>query len=140
MKSITIELNPLIRKVPIRLNNINFELNSADLMQSCFPELDRVVRLLKDNPDIYVELSAHTCDIGSDHFNDLLSLKRARSVVNYLTMNKINFKRMVARGYGEKVPLVSNTSEGNRMQNRRVELKILDENDQEFQVEERINE
>jgi len=140
MKSMTVELTPLTRKVPIRLNNINFELNSADLMQSSYPELNRVVRLLKDNPDIYVELSAHTCDIGSDHFNDLLSLKRARSVVNYLTTNGIKYSRMIARGYGEKIPLVPNTSEGNRMQNRRVELKILDENDQEFQVEERINE
>ncbi|HNX80427.1 MAG TPA: OmpA family protein, partial [Prolixibacteraceae bacterium] len=74
------------------------------------------------------------------HFNDLLSLKRARSVVNYLTTNGIKYSRMIARGYGEKIPLVPNTSEGNRMQNRRVELKILDENDQEFQVEERINE
>jgi len=140
MKRLTVGLTPLTRKVPIRLNNINFELNSADLIQSSYPELDRVVRLLSDNPDIYVELSAHTCDIGSDRFNDLLSLKRARSVVNYLTINGISYKRMVARGYGEKQALVPNISEENRMLNRRVELKILDENDQEFQVEERIKE
>jgi len=140
MKRLTVGLTPLTRKVPIRLNNINFELNSADLIQSSYPELDRVLRLLKDNPDIYVELSAHTCDIGSDRFNDLLSLKRARSVVNYLTINGISYKRMVARGYGEKQALVPNISEENRMLNRRVELKILDENDQEFQVEERIKE
>ena len=67
-------------------------------------------------------------------------MKRARSVVSYLSLNGISFKRMVARGYGEKQALVPNISEGNRMLNRRVELKILDENDQEFKVEERIKE
>jgi outer membrane protein OmpA-like peptidoglycan-associated protein len=140
LKLLTVELSPLTRKVPIRLNNINFELNSADLMESSLSELDRVVQLLKDNPEIYVEMSAHTCDIGSDRFNDVLSDKRAKSVVNYLILKGINYKRMVARGYGEKVPLVPNDNEENRSINRRVELKILDENDQIFQIEETIKE
>jgi outer membrane protein OmpA-like peptidoglycan-associated protein len=140
LKRLVVELTPLTRKVPIRLNNINFELNSADLMENSLPELNRVVQLLKDNPDIFVELSAHTCDIGSDRFNDVLSEKRAKSVVNYLIMKGIGFQRMVARGYGEKVPLAPNDSEENRALNRRVELKILDENDQVFQIEEKIHE
>jgi outer membrane protein OmpA-like peptidoglycan-associated protein len=139
-KKLIVELTPLTRKVPILLNNINFELNSADLLESSLPELNRVVQLLKDNPDIYAELSAHTCDIGSDRFNEVLSEKRAKSVVNYLVMKGIRFQRMVAKGYGEKVPLVPNDSEENRALNRRVELKIMDENDQIFQIDEKIQE
>jgi outer membrane protein OmpA-like peptidoglycan-associated protein len=109
-------------------------------MENSLPELNRVVQLLKDNPDIYVELSAHTCDIGSDKFNDVLSQKRAKSVVNYLILKGIRYQRMVAKGYGEKVPLAPNDSEENRALNRRVELKILDENDQVFRIEEKIQE
>jgi outer membrane protein OmpA-like peptidoglycan-associated protein len=139
-KSLRVDLTPLIRKVPILLNNINFELNSADLLESSLPELNRVVRLLKDNPDIYVELSAHTCDIGSDRFNEVLSDKRAKSVVNYLALKGIRSQRMVAKGYGEKIPLAPNDCEENRALNRRVELKILDENDQIFQIDEKIQE
>jgi outer membrane protein OmpA-like peptidoglycan-associated protein len=139
-KKLNVELTPLTRKVPILLNNINFELNSADLLESSLPELNRVVQLLKDNPDIYAELSAHTCDIGSDRFNEVLSEKRAKSVVNYLVLKGIRFQRMVAKGYGEKVPLAPNDSEENRALNRRVELKILDENDQIFQIDEKIQE
>jgi outer membrane protein OmpA-like peptidoglycan-associated protein len=136
----TIELLPLTKKIPIRLENINFELNSADLMESSVPELERVVQLLKDNPEIYVEISAHTCDIGSTRFNEVLSDKRAKSVVFYLASKGIEHKRMTSKGYGEMFPLVPNTSEENRVLNRRVELKILDENDQIFQIEEKIKE
>ena len=138
LTKLTIELSQLTRKVPIRLNNINFELNSSDLMESSLTELNRVVRLLKDNPEIYVEMSAHTCDIGSDRFNDVLSDKRAKSVVNYMILKGIDTGRMVARGYGEKFPLFPNINEENRALNRRVELKILDKDDQVFQVEEKI--
>lgn len=140
LKRLIIELDPLSRKVPLRLENISFEFNSADLLENSFPELDRVVQLLRDNPDIYVEISAHTCDIGSDRFNDVLSDKRARSVVHYMSLKGISSRRMSAKGYGEKFPLAPNDNEDLRALNRRVELKILDENDEIFQIDEKIQE
>lgn len=138
LKRMAIELNPLTRKVPIRLNNINFEFNSADLMESSFPELDRVIQLLKDNPDIHIEIMAHTDDVGSDKYNYVLADKRAKSVVEYMVINGVDAERLVAKGYGEQQPLVPNTSDANRTINRRVEMKIFDEDDKEFYIEERV--
>lgn len=113
-------------KVPVRLNNINFEFNSADLIESSFPELNRLIKLMTDNPDLRIEISAHTDDIGSDQYNDILSEKRALSVVRYLIENGIANTRLVSKGYGKKAPLVPNNSDENRALNRRVEMKILD--------------
>lgn len=138
LKLLQIELQPLMRKVPIRLNNINFEYNSSDLLETSFPELNRVVQLLKENPDIHVEIMAHTDDIGSERYNNVLADKRALSVVEYLIISGIHPDRLVPKGYGESMPLVPNTSEENRAINRRVEMKILDEDDEDFMLEERI--
>ena len=140
LKTLVVELQPLTRKVPIRLNNINFEYNSADLLETSYPELDRVVQLLKENPDIHIEIMAHTDDIGSESFNNILANKRAQSAVDYLIIRGIVAERLEAKGYGESVPLVPNTSEENRAINRRVEMKILDENDADYMIEERISE
>lgn len=138
LKRLAVELKPLKRKVPIRLDNINFESNSAYLMESSFSELNRVVTLFEDNPDIHVEIMAHTDDIGSEKYNAILAEKRAKSVVEYLIICGINPNRLVAKGYGETTPLVSNDSDDNRALNRRVEMRILDENDQDYFIEERI--
>jgi OmpA-OmpF porin, OOP family len=81
--------------------------------------------LLSENPTLKVEIAAHTDDIGSDVYNQVLSQKRAQSVVEFLTQNSIAMTRFVALGYGEKAFKVPNTSDENRMTNRRVELKII---------------
>lgn len=139
LKVVEIPLSPLTRKVPIALDNINFEFNSADLMENSFEELNRVVTLMNDNPEIHVEIMAHTDDVGSDRYNEVLAEKRAQSVVDYLIVNGINHERLVARGYGKRMPLVPNTSDENRAKNRRVEMKIYDKDDQEFYIEERLD-
>jgi outer membrane protein OmpA-like peptidoglycan-associated protein len=139
LKQIDIPLSPLTRKVPIVLNNINFEFNAADLLESSFVELNRVLQLLKDNPGIHMEIMAHTDDIGSDRYNDALATKRAQSVVEYLIVNGINQNRLKATGFGKKMPLVPNISEANRAINRRVEMRVFDHDDKEFFIEERIN-
>lgn len=136
---LTVELQPLMVKVPIRLNNINFEYNSADLLEGSYSELNRVVQLLKENPDIHVEIMAHTDDFGSDEYNNVLANKRANSVVDYLVVvGGIANDRLVPKGYGESMPLVPNDSDENRAKNRRVEMKILDENDADYMIEERV--
>lgn len=107
------------------LKDINFESNSATLSDISFVELKRVIEMMRENPSLKVEIAAHTDDIGSDQYNLNLSNKRAKSVVDYLTENKIPLDRFQAKGYGESLLKVPNDSEVNRAVNRRVELKVL---------------
>lgn len=125
-KKLDVKLTPLKAATKITLNNITFETNSADLNSSSFEELDRVVNLMGDNPELKIEISAHTDDVGSDKYNLKLSDRRAQSVVDYLIENEIPITRLIAKGYGETQPLVNNDSDENRAKNRRVELKIID--------------
>ena len=88
-------------------------------------ELDRVVKLLKENPAIEIEMSAHTDSFGSDEYNFKLSDNRARSVMEYILSKGIDPSRIISQGYGETVPVVENDTPENRQLNRRVEFKIL---------------
>ena len=109
----------------IRLNNIFFEYAKSVLMKSSFPELDRVVKFLEDNPTMKIELSGHTDNDGSDVFNLELSRARAQAVVSYLISKGQNPSRFTAVGYGETRPVASNDTEEGKQLNRRVEFKIL---------------
>ncbi|RME18730.1 MAG: hypothetical protein D6799_02605 [Bacteroidetes bacterium] len=109
----------------IVLKNIFFDFDKATLRPESFNELDRLVKLLTENPGIRVEISAHTDSKGSDDYNMKLSQKRAESVVNYLIGKGITADRLVAKGYGETQPIDTNDTEEGRQNNRRVEFKIL---------------
>ena len=128
--TLIVNLETLNTTTAIRLNNINFSSNSSELSSESFPELDRVVTLIKENPFMVIEIAAHTDNVGSDPFNDLLSERRAQSVVNYLIENGVVAERLTAKGYGARNPMVSNTSDTNKAINRRVEFKILEINKQ----------
>lgn len=119
-----IPLGKLKKNEPIVLNDITFDTGKADLKPESFEELDRVAKMLEDNPKITVELSAHTDDTGNDDSNLKLSDKRAKSVMDYMISKGIKADRMTAKGYGETQPLVPNESDENRAKNRRVQFKI----------------
>ncbi len=125
--SLNAELQPLKKNTKFELHDINFETNSADLNQSSFEELNKLVELMKTNPQMKVEISAHTDDVGSKAYNLKLSDRRATSVKEYLFDKGIPSNQIVSKGYGESKPayLPANTEE-NRAKNRRVELKIID--------------
>lgn len=110
----------------LQLRNIQFEYASSDLTEESFAELDQVVRLLKDNPALRIELSAHTDDQGSDTFNKKLSEKRGEAAKRYLVRHGVASDRVTARGYGKTRPLVPNDSDENRAKNRRVEFKVTE--------------
>jgi outer membrane protein OmpA-like peptidoglycan-associated protein len=112
----------------IVLRNIFFDFDKATLRPESFNELDRLVKLLTENPTIKVEISAHTDSKGSDEYNMKLSQKRAESVVNYLIGKGISKDRLIARGYGETQPIDTNDTEEGRQNNRRVEFKIISAN------------
>ena len=114
----------------LELNDINFETNSADLNKSSYVELDRLVKLLIANPQIRIEVSAHTDDVGSKAYNLKLSGRRAESVKVYLFGKDIIADQIISKGYGENKPayLPYNTDE-NRAKNRRVELEVIEINE-----------
>ena len=115
----------------VRLNNVFFDFDKWDLRPESFVELDRVVKLLQENPAIEIEMSAHTDSRGSDDYNMKLSDNRARSVMEYIISKGITSNRITSHGYGETVPVALNeNSDGSdnpegRQLNRRVEFKIL---------------
>ncbi|MEJ5286455.1 MAG: hypothetical protein CH6_2219 [Candidatus Kapaibacterium sp.] len=109
----------------IRLNNIFFDYKDYQLREESFPELKRLVKLMKERPELIVEISGHTDSIGSDAYNLNLSRLRAKSVADYLISNGIDPNRLQIRGYGSKFPVESNETEEGRQMNRRVEFKIL---------------
>lgn len=116
-----------LKNESIILNNIFFEVGSFSLGAASYEELNKLVNYLIENKAFNVEISAHTDDTGSETFNMQLSNLRAKSVLEYLQDNTINADRLVARGYGETTPLVPNTTEENKAQNRRVEFKIINQ-------------
>ena len=121
LKLLKLEIN-----AKLALKDITFESNSATLSDISFDELNRVVKLMKENATLKVEIDAFTDDVGSDRYNQVLSDKRAASVMSYLISNDLSQERFLSKGFGEKQPKVPNDSEENRAQNRRVELRILD--------------
>lgn len=109
----------------VRLNNIFFDFDEAILRPESFPELDKVVVLLEQNPNLYIEIGGHTDDKGSDAYNEALSQGRAEAVRAYLMEQWIEPERVTARGYGKSKPEVANDSDENRQINRRVEFTII---------------
>ena len=89
---------------PVLIENIFYDFDKATLRPESTTALDELVRLLNENPNITIELSAHTDYKGSDEYNKGLSQRRAESVVNYLIEHGIPSDRLTPRGYGEGKP------------------------------------
>jgi outer membrane protein OmpA-like peptidoglycan-associated protein len=114
------------------LQNIYYEFAKYDIRPDAAAELDKLVQLLNDNPEIKIELSSHTDSVDTHEFNLVLSQRRAESAVNYMIRKGIAPDRLIAKGYGESRPIARNTNpdgtdnpEG-RQRNRRTEFKILE--------------
>jgi len=107
------------------LKNIFFETNQFDLLESSFPELNKLVVLLIENPSLRIEISGHTDNVGTTVYNNELSKKRAKSVYDYLLRMGFSNERMEFKGYGFLKPLDTNDTESGRSKNRRTEIKVL---------------
>ncbi len=110
----------------IVLENIYFDYGKSILRPASVDELDKIVQILKEKPEIKIEISGHTDNVSSERFNLRLSSNRANAVVNYLISHGINSNRLSAQGYGFSQPIADNESPDGRQKNRRVEMKILD--------------
>ena len=89
---------------PVLIENIFYDFNKATLRPESATALDELVGLLNENPNITIELSAHTDNRGSDQYNERLSQQRAESVVRYLIDHGIAADRLTPKGYGEGMP------------------------------------
>ena len=124
-KILDIPLEPIKKEAKEILNNIFFDTAKWDLKSESTAELDKLVGLLKANPDLPIEISGHTDDVGKDADNLLLSQKRAKAVVDYLAQKGVNILKIKAEGYGKTLPYLPNISDENRKLNRRIEVKFL---------------
>ena len=98
-------LSPISR--PVKMENIFYEFGRWELTKASEAELDRLVKLLNDNPNITIELSAHTDMKGTDEFNNELSQKRAQSCCDYLIAHGIEKERLTPMGFGKTKPVIA---------------------------------
>ncbi|MBT32546.1 MAG: hypothetical protein CMO01_23020 [Thalassobius sp.] len=118
-------LMPLEIGTTVRLNNIFFENAKAELMETSFSELNKVIKLMQENDQMEILISGHTDAVGSDDSNQKLSENRAASVMQYLIDNGIHKSRISSKGFGESNPVADNNTEDGKQLNRRVEFTIL---------------
>lgn len=100
--------------------NTNFEFGKWDLLPSAYPVLDNLAEVMRLKPETVWRVEGHTDNVGSDKYNDKLSLDRAQAVVNYFSSKGIDRKRFEVAGLGKKYPVASNETEEGKSQNRRV--------------------
>nr|WP_294859341.1 OmpA family protein [uncultured Fluviicola sp.] len=120
---------PIVIEKPIVIENIYYDYNKWNIRPDAALALDKLVRILEDNPKIEIELGSHTDCRGNDQYNYILSDKRAYAVVRYLVAKGIDPFRLTYKGYGEKI-LVNHCANGvtcteqEHQQNRRTEFKV----------------
>lgn len=108
----------------IVLKNITFDFAKHSLKASSYPELDKVVAMLKKFPDYKITLVGHTDNVGNKSSNLTLSLNRAKSVKEYLVSKGIAENRISFEGKGSSIPVATNQTEEGRLTNRRVEFVL----------------
>jgi OOP family OmpA-OmpF porin len=113
---------PTHRRIVLR--GVNFDFDKATIRHDAADILEEAAELLRGQPDVDVWVDGHTDAIGSDEYNQRLSERRARAVVDYLAHHGVSASRLHPRGFGESRPVTSNDTEEGRAQNRRVELNI----------------
>ncbi len=124
-----IQLSPTginhIPEVPIQLD-IYYDFNSTELTAETKERLDTsILDVMNTLPNIIIELSSHTDNLGDNDYNLQLSKERADNVVQYLISKGISKDRLIARGYGSGRPVASNETEEGRARNRRTEIRIV---------------
>ncbi|HMM10569.1 MAG TPA: OmpA family protein [Bacteroidales bacterium] len=123
------ELTPIVLKREIVINNIYYDFDKATLRESSKMELGKLVSLMRDNPAIRIQISAHTDERGRAEYNERLSAMRAQSVVDYLVQSGISRSRLTAQGFGKRFPVVRNArTEEEHQANRRTTFQVTDLN------------
>ncbi|MFD2512539.1 OmpA family protein [Pontibacter locisalis] len=123
--ALDVYLEPIKAGVAVVLNNLFFDTGKYELEKESKTELNKLIKFMQQNEKVKIEIAGHTDDVGADKDNQVLSEKRAKSVVDYLGSHGISKDRIRYKGYGETKPVKPNTSDENRQFNRRIEMKVL---------------
>ncbi|GAB3328910.1 hypothetical protein GCM10027299_31630 [Larkinella ripae] len=123
---INTDLSTLATGKTVTLNNVYFDQSSYLLRPESYPQLNQLVGLLKSRPELKIEISGHTDNVGDPRLNLALSENRARVITTYLMTQGIAANRLRFRGYGQTLPIAANDSEENKQKNRRVEVRLLE--------------
>jgi len=105
-------------------DKVLFDIDKSVLTPSSQKSLEKLAEILNKYPDTNVEIQGHTDNTGTNEHNQALSEQRATSVFNYLADKNISTLRLITKGYGEMAPKVTNDTDENRAQNRRVDFLI----------------
>jgi len=109
-------------QVMLRLEGVNFDFDKATIRPDARPILDEAATALKASPSVRVRIEGHTDSIGSARYNEGLSLRRAKSVRDYLVSKGVSITRLSVIGKGESEPIASNETREGRARNRRVDF------------------
>ncbi len=114
----------------IKLENIYYDFDKSNIRVEAAIELDKLVKIMKENPTIWIELGSHTDSRGNDQYNLALSQRRADAAVKYIIDRGITLNRIFAKGYGASQLLNdckkgANCTEAEHQLNRRTEFKIV---------------
>lgn len=118
------ELPPAASK-KIVLRGVNFDFDKQVIRPDSEPLLNAAIRILDENPNVRITVEGHTDALGTDAYNEALSIRRAETVYQYLRKGGIESDRMQVIGYGESRPLATNETAEGRAENRRVELRVV---------------
>ena len=105
--------------------NVFFAVNKSDIRSEAYPLLIEAIKILKENPEMRVEIQGHTDSTGPVAYNQTLSEKRAGSIKAYLVKEGVDTDRLEVKGYGESDPIASNDNANGRQKNRRVRFKPI---------------
>lgn len=114
----------VIKAVNLAATRIFFQTGSAKLLPKSFTALNEVVKIMKDDETLGLDIEGHTDNVGTDELNQKLSEDRAASVYNYLKDKGVSIDRMSSEGFGEGQPKADNKTAAGRAQNRRVVMKL----------------
>ena len=122
-----VEEMPVTSKMIVLRGLSFFDFDKSDIRPDSRPVLDEAAVLLRENKDVTISVEGHTDALGSDEYNQGLSIRRAEAVFRYLVNRGVGPERMDVFGYGESRPVADNDTESGRAQNRRVELHVVNQ-------------
>ena len=117
-------VKPVIIEKGRQTLNVKFNFDNSTIKKNYYKDINNLVKVMKDYPDLNVVIEGHTDSVGTTAYNKKLSQKRAYTVKKYMVSKGIDANRIKARGFGEKRPIASNKTGKGRMKNRRVEAAV----------------
>lgn len=121
----TFKISKIQAGISMDLQNVYFDTDKWDINAESYPELDKLVALLSQNPNLDILIEGHTDNSGNESQNLILSNERAKSVLNYLISKNISPNRLSYKGFGSEIPISNNDTEQGKALNRRTRISVL---------------